>query len=167
MAPLDLQQLPAQRRHWPGHRVQRLGPRHNVYQDSTIFEEKEELLIHQLFVASYDVTQPWGEIDVAATLDHYVVKFSNGVDWDDPQYNATFSGSVEVRLIQGLSARIRGRVTMVRGQIQLPAEGLTQEEILTRQRELATDYRYFIGFGLSYRFGSIFSDVVNPRFQSY
>ena len=54
---------------------------------------------------------------------------------------------------------------MVRGQIQLAAIGLTPEEILTQQRELATDYRYFMGFGLSYQFGSIFTHVVNPRFE--
>ena len=52
---------------------------------------------------------------------------------------------------------------MVRNQIQLAAGELTEEEILTQQRELATNYRYFASFGLSYRFGSIFSDVVNPR----
>lgn len=144
-----------------------IGPRYNVYQDSTIFAETEELLVQQLLVASYDVTQPWGNIDVSTSFDHYVAKFSDGEAWDDAQYNLSFSGGVEVRLIQGLSADVFGRVSMVRGQIQLAAEGLTEEEILTQQRELATDYRYFLSFGLSYRFGSIFSDVVNPRFEGF
>jgi hypothetical protein len=144
-----------------------IGPRYNVYQDSTIFAETNELLIQQLLVASYDVTQPWGSIDVSTSLDHYLTKFGDGEDWDDPQYNLSFSGGVEVRLIQGLSADVFGSVSMVRGQIQLAAEGLTEEEILTQQRELATDYRYFLSFGLSYRFGSIFSDVVNPRFEGF
>ncbi len=144
-----------------------IGPRYNVYQDSTLFGEKAELLIHQIAVLSYDVTQPWGEIDVRATFDQYLAKFSEGVDWDEPQYNLELSGGFDVRLIQGLSARVHGSVGMVRGQIQLPAVGLTEEEILTQQRELATDYRYFMSFGLSYRFGSIFSDVVNPRFESF
>ncbi len=39
------------------------------------------------------------------------------------------------------------------------------EEILIRQRELATDYAYDFGFGISYSFGSIFNNVVNPRFR--
>lgn len=142
-----------------------IGPRYNVYQDSTIFAETEELLVQQLFVASYDVIQPWGQIDVSANLDHYLAKFGDGDDWEDPQFNATLSGRLEMQLIRGLSARVHGRVSMVRGQIELTRGELTEEEILTQQRQLATNYRYSLGFGLSYRFGSIFSDVVNPRFQ--
>ena len=52
----------------------------------------------------------------------------------------------------------------MRDQIALAWGGLTQEEVLLRQRELATDYRFFISGGISYRFGSIFNNVVNPRF---
>ena len=37
-------------------------------------------------------------------------------------------------------------------------------EVLLRQRELATGYRFFVSGGISYRFGSIFNNVVNPRF---
>lgn len=40
------------------------------------------------------------------------------------------------------------------------------EEILVRQRELATGYQYEVGFGVSYSFGSIFNNVVNPRFRN-
>ncbi|HET7604058.1 MAG TPA: hypothetical protein VFK36_13630, partial [Gemmatimonadales bacterium] len=54
----------------------------------------------------------------------------------------------------------------VRDQLYLPAAGLTPEEILLQQQELATDYRYFISAGFSYSFGSIFNNVVNPRFGS-
>jgi hypothetical protein len=36
--------------------------------------------------------------------------------------------------------------------------------VLTQQRQLQTGYRYFTNFGISYRFGSIFNNVVNPRF---
>jgi hypothetical protein len=32
-----------------------------------------------------------------------------------------------------------------------------------RQRQLATNYNYFVYGGISYRFGSIFTNVVNPR----
>ena len=52
----------------------------------------------------------------------------------------------------------------IHDQIHLPREGATREEILLRQRELATDFRYWSFIGLSYTFGSIYSNVVNPRF---
>jgi hypothetical protein len=44
-----------------------------------------------------------------------------------------------------------------------PALGLRALKLLLRQRELATDYRFFISAGLSYSFGSISDNVVNPR----
>jgi hypothetical protein len=36
--------------------------------------------------------------------------------------------------------------------------------VLVNQRQLATSYRYYVFFGVSYTFGSIFSPIVNPRF---
>ena len=41
----------------------------------------------------------------------------------------------------------------------------TTEEILLRLRQLATDYSYYTSVGFSYRFGSAFNNVVNPRFR--
>jgi len=44
--------------------------------------------------------------------------------------------------------------------------GATTEEILLHRKELETQYQYYISFGLSYTFGSIYNNVVNPRFGS-
>lgn len=52
----------------------------------------------------------------------------------------------------------------IRDQIDLEAGDATEEEILTRQRELQSDFEYNVRVGFSYTFGSIFSNVVNPRF---
>lgn len=142
-----------------------IGPRFNDYQQVTIYEETRETLIEQMLIVSYDVTQPWGSIDTSLRGSHYVTKFGEGQDWPDPQFEAGLSGGLNVRILRGLSARLHGSVGMVRNQVELSAADLTEEEILTQQRELATDYRYFLAVGLSYRFGSIFSDVINPRFE--
>jgi hypothetical protein len=40
------------------------------------------------------------------------------------------------------------------------------EEVLLQRRQLETGYSYFFSVGLSYTFGSIFTNVVNPRFGS-
>jgi hypothetical protein len=144
-----------------------IGPRYNVYRGITIFGETSELVLEQQLITSYDVTQPWGSIDTALRLTHYMVKLGDGDPWPNPQYNAQLFGGVNLRLIRGLTANIFGNIELVRGQIHLAAAGLTPEEILTRQRELATNYRYFLSFGLAYRFGSIYSDVVNRRFDAF
>lgn len=39
--------------------------------------------------------------------------------------------------------------------------------MLLRQRQLATGFQYFMGFGVTYRFGSIYNNVVNPRFRNF
>ena len=142
-----------------------MGVRYNDYTDVTIFDRTVETLLEQNLIVSYDVTQPWGSVDASVWATHFVTRLGDGMEWPDPQYNVEVSGGFEIRLVKGLSLDLGGRFQMVRGQLHLPAAGLTEEEILTRQRELATNYRYFFNFGLSYRFGSIFTDVVNPRFE--
>jgi len=54
----------------------------------------------------------------------------------------------------------------VKDQINLRVGEATDEEILLRQRELGTDFRYGFSFGLTYRFGSIYNNAVNPRFEA-
>lgn len=45
----------------------------------------------------------------------------------------------------------------------LPRGEATADEVLTRQRSLATGYRYGGSVGLSFTFGSIYNTIVNPR----
>ena len=46
-------------------------------------------------------------------------------------------------------------------QIYLPRRDAIDEEILVRQRQLATDYEWQFRIGITYSFGSIFNNVVN------
>jgi len=55
---------------------------------------------------------------------------------------------------------------MVHDQLSLVKGGATTEEILLHRKELETQYRYYVSFGLTYTFGSIYNNVVNPRFSS-
>jgi len=74
------------------------------------------------------------------------------------------SGSVDFRIAKGLSFNMGGSFRFVHDQLALVKGGATPEEILLRRRELETQYSYFTHFGLSYTFGSIYNNVVNPRF---
>ena len=60
--------------------------------------------------------------------------------------------------------RLNGFVARVKDQINLPAGDLTPAEILVSQRQLGTNYEYHTSIGLAYTFGSLFNNVVNPRF---
>ena len=52
----------------------------------------------------------------------------------------------------------------MRDQLNIPARDLTDEEVLLRRRALETNYRWSFSFGITYQFGSIYNNVVNPRF---
>ena len=77
------------------------------------------------------------------------------------------SDNADVRLFKGFSFNVFGDYSRIRDQINLRKSDVEEEEILLRLRQLATGYSYFVGFGVTYRFGSIYNNVVNPRFRNF
>ena len=74
------------------------------------------------------------------------------------------SGDLEFRITRGLSIDTNGSISQVRDQLYIPARDLTDEEVLLQRRALETNYRWSFSFGITYQFGSIYNNVVNPRF---
>ena len=54
---------------------------------------------------------------------------------------------------------------MIHNQLNLPKAGASDEDILLRQKELATQFSFFTNLTIFYTFGSIYNNVVNPRFD--
>ena len=100
--------------------------------------------------------QTWGDSWLA-------VEASSFLD-DVDQNRVEVNGNVSIRVFRGLRFNAGGSWERIRDQIFLPLEGLTDEEILLRRRERASDYSFYLRAGFSYRFGSIFNNVVNNRF---
>ena len=69
-----------------------------------------------------------------------------------------------VRLVKGLSLNFFVTGSRIRDQLNIQKDEQTPEEILLQQRQRLTGFRYTASVGLSYTFGSIFNNVVNPRF---
>ena len=133
------------------------GLRTIAYDDTTIFLKTSEVLgQHQAGVGA-EFAQSWGSVDVYSSASQYLApgRFD--------KYNLRIGGGVNLRLVRGLSLRVDGNYNFVRDQIGLRAEQSTDGEILTNQFEQATGYSYFASVGISYSFGSIFNQVVNPR----
>jgi hypothetical protein len=126
------------------------------YMDSTIYNKiRENLWLHSLS-ASYEVVQKWGSID-------FTLEYSNYLhDWS--KNNLSFDGYLSLRVAKGLSLTFGGGASMIHDQLNLVKQDLTYDEILLQRKEIATQYEYFVSFGLSYTFGSIYNNVVNPRF---
>jgi hypothetical protein len=128
------------------------------YEERTIFGKDREGRFAQSLIVSADVTQPWGNAHATVEAFNYLSDFSkNSIE--------VFAG-LEFRVFRGLNLNLFAGYERVRDQLNLPATGATPEEVLLELKELQTSYQYEISVGLSYTFGSIYNNVVNPRFEA-
>ncbi|MGE5406224.1 MAG: hypothetical protein ACM3NR_00820 [Methanosarcina sp.] len=126
------------------------------YYDTTIYNKiSENYPIHSLDIA-YEVVQKWGSIEVSLDYTNCLQKWS--------LYNISNNLFMNLRVFKGLSVNIGGGASLIHDQLGLVRGGATKEEILLRRKEIATSFDYFVSFGLSFTFGSIYNNVVNPRF---
>lgn len=63
-----------------------------------------------------------------------------------------------------MSLQISGGVAHINDQVNLKKGDILETNKLLELRELSTQYRIEGGIGLTYTFGSIYNNVVNPRF---
>lgn len=83
---------------------------------------------------------------------------------DFTKKHLVFFNALDLRLFKGFSFFSFGQVSLLRDQLYLPRGNLSDQARLLRRRQLETSYSYFVQVGLSYSFGSIFNNIVNPRF---
>jgi hypothetical protein len=130
--------------------------RYNAYQDTTIFGKTDENLLSQSLSVDYEVRKEWGSIDFSLNLSHYFHDFSKN--------RISLHSSVSLNLLKGLNLNFHGGASLIHDQLSLPKGEATTEEVLTRQKQLATNYEYYTRLGISYTFGSMYNNIVNPRF---
>ena len=133
-----------------------LGYSYRKYDEVTIFNKAKENLFQQSLDATLEIKEPWGSAGMRLEGSHYLHDFSKN--------NIQVDVGISVRVFRGLSFNIDGEYARVRDQLSLPKEGATKDEILLELKRLATSYDFSLNLRLSYRFGSIYSNVVNPRF---
>ncbi|NOY38263.1 MAG: DUF481 domain-containing protein [Chlorobi bacterium] len=130
----------------------------NNYQDSTIYEKTEEYLIGHSLDISFEMTQKWGSVETSLNWSNYFF------DWS--KNNLSFDTYLNIRVAKGLRFNVGGYLSLIHDQLNLVKGGATTEEILLYRKELETNYSFFTSFGITYTFGSIYNNVVNPRFGS-
>ncbi len=136
------------------------------YEEETIYYKLHESLIRETLKATFEMKEKWGSITSTLEGAHY---FPNS-DSDDflkdffKYKHLRLSGRVSLRIFQGLSLTLSGSYSVIRDQLYLQKGSLPEYLILLRRKRLATDYDLKFKLGLSYTFGSIFSNVVNSRF---
>jgi hypothetical protein len=134
------------------------GVSNTKYLERTIFLKDDETLFDHRLAAILALRQPWGSWRASAAYSAYL--------HDASKYNLDFFADADVRLFRGFSLNVDGSYSRVRDQLYLPAGEATDEEVLLRLRRLQTGYRYRVSVGFSFQFGSIFNNVVNPRWSA-
>jgi len=126
------------------------------YFDTTLYNLLGETRIKNKAVLGATLTRNWGTVDLSAEGSHYVHDFSKN--------RLSLYSSVSLRIIAGLSWSVSGGYSFIRDQLALRKGRATEEERLLRLRELETGYSFWASVGLTYTFGSVYSNIVNPIF---
>lgn len=133
-----------------------IGPSYVYYNEETIYEKTEEFLVKQAFQIDVEIKQPWGQIDIRGTYSNFLHDMSKN--------RLNLRGWLSFNLFEGFSLDLGGSYSKINDQLSLPIRDLDIEEILLRRAELATEYSFYFSFGISYTFGAIYNNIVNPRF---
>jgi hypothetical protein len=134
-----------------------VGVLQNYYIDTTLYMKTKEFLFLQSFKAGYKQIETWGSLSIVSYYSNYL----NNFKLNNLSLNLLFTLTVA----NGLSINLNGGASLVHDQINLPKTGASDDEILTRQRQLESQYTYWVSGGLSFSFGSIYNNIVNPRFD--
>jgi hypothetical protein len=132
-----------------------VGIQHNQYIERTIYEKLEEMLGYHSMNVDFRMIQPWGYINSSLIGSQYFI--------DLKFYSIQLDTRVSARLTKNLSFRLNLNAQSVHNQLYLPQGDASLEEILLRQRSLATTYQYTFSAGVEFTFGSIYKNVINRR----
>ena len=134
------------------------GIEHAKYTEVTLFDRLEETRPRHELSADLNQRQPWGSLEAGIEWSQYL--------HDTARYRVEVDAEISLRVVRGLSVNIEGNASRIRDQLSLPRRDATQEEVLLELRELQSGYDVGFSVGVSYSFGSLFNNVVNPRFDN-
>jgi len=126
------------------------------YREETIYNKTSESLWSESLSVTLDLKEKWGSISTSLEGSHYFHDFEKN--------HLSLYSSISLKLWKGLSFDVYGSYSMIHDQLSLIKGEATLEQVLLRRTMLETNYSYYFSIGLSYTFGSIYSNVVNPRF---
>jgi len=134
------------------------GIQFNNYIDSTVYNKVKENLFLQRLNIAFKIQKKWGSINLLLIASNYFHDFSRN--------RIELGSSINIRIVKGLSISINGGIAHINDQLNLKKGDVSEAERLLQLRELATKYRVEGGIELTYTFGSIYNNIVNPRFSS-
>jgi hypothetical protein len=134
----------------------RVGYSYSNYNEETIYNKTEEGNFKQSLEVVLELKQPWGTIETTLEGSNYFYDFSKN--------RLRLYVELSLKLFKGFTLDIDGGYTMIHNQLNLPKSEVSDEDILLQRRQMETQYNYWGSVGISYTFGSIYNNIVNPRF---
>jgi hypothetical protein len=98
-----------------------------------------------------------GSVDASVFASTYIPDIS--------KFNIGLRFRASRRVFSGISVNANFALEMPRNQISLPGSGYDEFDVVAGQREMLTNFRYAVGIGVSFSFGSKHNNAVNPRFS--
>ena len=133
-----------------------LGAQRVRYHETTIYDRMREVLLHEAIEVTLQRNEDSGTATLYLDAQHFL--------HDLRLYHLRATASLSRRLSRGVSLVLSASGARIHDQLSLPRGAASDDEILLRQRLLATDYDYSLTAGLTFTFGSKLSRAVNPRF---
>ena len=128
------------------------------YYEETVYDKTNENLMYGTLATSYNMRERWGTLNFSASAASYVH------DLDKNRLGA--SCTLSFRIFRGLSLDITANYSRIRDQANIRKRGITDKEALLNLIQRATTFSMSQSIGLRYTFGSIYNNVVNPRFPN-
>lgn len=135
------------------------GTLRSVYLERTIYDKVDEMTPRHSVNVSLGIREPWGALNLYSSVTQHLNNYSH--------YRTISYGEADVRVFKGFAFNIFGEYDRSRDQISLRKGDISTEDVLLRLQQLPSTYSYFFSFGISYSFGSIFTGVLNPRFNGF
>jgi hypothetical protein len=136
----------------------KIGVKAARYEEETIYDRMRETRLVECLSTTFEVKEKWGSINTSFEASHYF--------HDLRKYRLVLFTVIQLKLFKGFSFYAVGSGSRIHDQLSLSRAGASIDEILLKRRQMATNYNYFLSLGIGYTFGSIFTNVVNPRFGS-
>jgi hypothetical protein len=146
-----------------------VGPVYNKYIDSSYYDKVSDNLVQQSLTANANFVQKWGNINIYAGWESFLNQFNlkgnkiSGLKIN----NVSVGGYLEFRIFKGLSVYVNASADFTKGIYpNIRKADFSTDDILSNVRQYPTTNNFYSGMGINYRFGSIYNNVVNPRFNN-
>jgi hypothetical protein len=130
--------------------------KHVRYMEETIYDKLQQDLGKQSLSVTYMAKERWGSITTSLSGSNFLYDFKKN--------RLALTSNISLNLAKGFSFTLMGQAFMIHDLLSSAIGGASYEDILLRRKQIDTQYNYYFSFGLQYSFGSIYSNVVNPRF---